>query len=238
MTAAGSAGARLLSAGSLVRRGAVFADVGTDHGYLPIALLRDGVIRRAILTDLREGPLSAAKENVAAAGLSGQVQFFLTDGAAALGVNVTPLIAGLGVTDLAICGMGGELIAAILSRAPFLKDARVRLILQPMTRAAFLRRYLLENGFAIEEEICSLEAGKAYICLAASYCGEAIGCDDLYAEFGALLSRRPATEAESAYIRARLCALDRARAGKIRGGESAAYEERVLAAARARLGGS
>ena len=93
--------ARLLSAAEYVRAGAVFADIGTDHGYLPVFLLKNGIIERAVLTDINEHPLESARESVRAEGLSDRVDFYLTDGA--LGLE------GLGITDVAVCGMGGEL---------------------------------------------------------------------------------------------------------------------------------
>ena len=79
----------------------------------------------------------------------------MTDGLAGLGEA--------GITDVAICGMGGELIARILSDAPFLKKEETRLILQPMTRPAAVRSYLAENGFVIDEERLCTAAGKAQI---------------------------------------------------------------------------
>ena len=75
---------RLLSAGELVREGAVLADVGTDHGYLPIYLILRGKIERAILSDINAGPLETARANAASSGVSQYVELVLTDGAKAL----------------------------------------------------------------------------------------------------------------------------------------------------------
>ena len=205
----------------------MFADVGTDHGYLPIALLRAGKIRRAILTDINEGPLSAAKENIRITGFLDRTEFLLADGAA--------MLEGRGVTDLAICGMGGELIAAIIADAPFLRDPSLRLILQPMTRAAVLRRYLAGAGFVLEQERYAAEAGRAYVCLCVSYTGEVCSPDDLFCEFGTLLARKHPTAAERLYLRTRRNALAAARDGKLRGGENADYEIAMTAAADAAI---
>ena len=85
---------RLLSCADYVRAGAVFADIGTDHGYLPIFLLKAGRIERAYLTDINVGPLNSARENATAEGLLDKCSFLLTDGAAALMAH--------GITDYAV----------------------------------------------------------------------------------------------------------------------------------------
>ena len=155
---------RLLSCADYVRAGAVFADIGTDHGYLPIFLLKSGRIERAYLSDVNDGPLSSARRNALEEGLIHKCEFFLADGAAVL--------SGKGITDYAICGMGGELIARIIEDAPHLKDGSVRLILQPMTKQEHLRRYLALAGFTIIKERFSHDSGKYYVTMVAEYCGE------------------------------------------------------------------
>ena len=162
---------RLLSCADYVRAGAVFADIGTDHGYLPIFLLKTGRIQRAYLSDINEGPLSSAERNVHSEGLANRCEFILTDGASAL--------EGLGITDYAICGMGGELISRIIANAPSLHTAGIRLILQPMTKQEHLRRYLASAGFAVIDECFSFDSGKFYLTLVAEYSGE---CSELTLE--------------------------------------------------------
>ncbi len=184
---------RLSAAASFVRQGAFFADIGTDHAYLPLFLLSQGTISRAVAADINEGPLQRAHAHARECGFAAQIDFRLTDGLQGMD--------DLGLTDIAICGMGGELIARIIESAPFVKNAAIRLILQPMSRAAHLRRYLAANGFAVEEEkICSA-AGRHYACLCVAYTGIPYLITDAEAECGrALLSRRP-DEGERAYVR-------------------------------------
>ena len=153
--------ARLASAAGYVRQGAVFADIGTDHAYLPIYLLQNGKISSAIAADIAKGPLSKAMENAKDFGLQDKISFFLTDGLSGL--------SSLSVTDIAICGMGGEMIASIIENAPFVKDKSIRLILQPMSKSEILRGYLFENGFCIlEEKLCSV-GSHTYSCICAEY---------------------------------------------------------------------
>ncbi|MBQ8173793.1 MAG: SAM-dependent methyltransferase [Clostridia bacterium] len=167
---------RLLAAASFVRDGSVFADIGTDHAYLPLYLLSRGRILRAVAADIGEGPLSRAHANIAAAGEDARVKTVLTDGLCGLDKE--------GLSDVAICGMGGELIVRILSDAPFVRDPSIRLILQPMTREAVLRRYLAESGFAILDERPCRAAGRVYTCLCVEYDGVRRTLTDVQAEVG------------------------------------------------------
>ena len=154
---------RLLAAASFVRPGAFFADIGTDHAYLPLYLLQSGCIAHAIAADIGEGPLARARAHIVASGMADKVETVLTNGLQGLEDR--------GLTDIAICGMGGELIVEILTAAPFVRTGEVRLILQPMSRASALRRYLAEEGFAILAERPCRAAGRVYTCLCATYDG-------------------------------------------------------------------
>ncbi len=142
-------GARLLSALPYLTPGGRVADIGTDHAYLPIYLIREGYSSAAIACDINEGPIKSARANIAAAGLSDRIATLHTDGLHGV-ESFLP-------DDVMIYGMGGELIVKILSEASWLSERRVNLILQPMTRAATLRRWLLENGFDIIGESITYE---------------------------------------------------------------------------------
>ena len=209
---------RLSVAAEFVRQGAVFADVGTDHAYLPIFLLENGRITKAFALDINEGPLNKARENAKNTGFFDKMEFILTDGALALSDK--------GITDVAICGMGGELIADIIERAPFLKDSAIRLILQPMTKQAHLRRYLAERGFKILEESFVSEERHHYTVMKVEFCNEPYEISDIEAEIGALeldftISRR-------AYAEEKLRALKKAAFGMASGGISTEREDRKI----------
>lgn len=152
---------RLNCVSELVRKDALLADIGTDHAYLPIHLILSGKIKGAIACDIRSGPLSKARQNVEKYGLQDKITCRLGNGLSMLSSGE--------FTDVTICGMGGELIAEIIENAPIVKDASIRLILQPMTHQAFLRKYLLASGFGITEERLSLSDGKLYQCICSEY---------------------------------------------------------------------
>ncbi len=217
----GTPDARLRLAASFVREGAVFADIGTDHAYLPIYLLERGRISRALCADIGEGPLARAREHLAAAGLLGSVKTVLTDGLSGL--------ENKGLTDIAICGMGGELIAAILDRAPFVRDPAIQLILQPMSRGADLRRYLAANGFAIRKERHAVAAGRAYACLSVFYDGTPYTLSDAEAEVGSPALTTPEERAlYVAYLDRRLASLSAKRDSLARGGHSEFPEKALM----------
>jgi tRNA A22 N-methylase len=145
-------------------RGDRVADIGTDHAQLPIFLLRQGVSRFAILTDIREGPLSRAKENIfkAHADARGVCDRVLTaDGeyALRLGDGLSPIAKG--EADIAfIAGMGGETIAKILEADPEKTKSIGAYVLQPRTRQDVLRTYVYGNKYYVIDENLVEENGR------------------------------------------------------------------------------
>ncbi len=214
------------AAAGFVRQGAVFADIGTDHAFLPVFLLKEGIVSRAYAADINEGPLSSARAHIRENGLTEYITPVLTDGLSGLD--------GCGITDIAICGMGGELIADILSRAPFVKDKSIRLILQPMTRAAHLRHFLAREGFAVTDECVTLAAGKLYFCLAASYTGVPYALSRIEAELGEKnLSKKAWSEEFTALCKQKLASAKKCVEGTVKAGrvneEEKEYYEALLA---------
>ncbi len=201
-----------------MRQDAVFADVGTDHAYLPLFLLAEGRIMRAVLSDINEGPLARAKEHAATYPYLSKLSFHLTNGL--LGLE------GLGITDIAICGMGGELIADILSRAPFVKTRDMRLILQPMSRPARLRAYLASEGFEILSETYVSAAGKHYTCMHVAFVGVPYTLSAFEEEFG----KSPDISNTSflSYLEGKERSLSLAVKGVVSGGGEAAEQKALL----------
>lgn len=154
---------RLLCCASMVQAGARVADIGCDHGYLGIWLLKEGVAASVSACDLREKPLEKARENAALFGTADRMTFSVADGLSAL----QP-----GQVDTVVCaGMGGDCIAHILEEAPWVRDPSYTLILQPQTSGNDLRRYLGENGFSIEEERLVQDGGFLYFTIRARFGG-------------------------------------------------------------------
>lgn len=157
-----------------VSRDAVVVDVGTDHGKLPIFLVESGRVKSAIASDINSMPLEKAKNNIRKCGLDGKIETVLTDGLKG--------ISAYRPTDVVIAGMGGELIAMILSESPEVSH-KARLVLQPMTKEETLRRYLCENGFRITDEHIVF-SGKLYQIICAEYTGEKYEYDSAEEKIG------------------------------------------------------
>ena len=211
--------ARLSCVAALVRQGAVLADIGTDHAYLPLSLLETGRISFALCTDVNEGPLARAREHAALTPYMEKMRFRLCDGLSEL--------SGEAMDDIVIAGMGGELIASILDHAPFVRDGRYRLILQPMTKQEHLRSYLYQNGFAILREVYASAEGKHYLTLLVEY----TGAEETLTPFEALVGRFPFDASDAsmgAYLDGKRRSLLSAIDGKRRGGVDCTAEQTLL----------
>lgn len=143
---------RLSACAGFIRENSIVADIGTDHGYLPAFLILNKRIKSAIACDINEKPLEKAKETAEKFGVTDKISFRLCDG-----LNG---IESFEFEDLVIAGMGGELIANIISRSEYIKNEKYNLILQPMSKAEILREYLSENGFEIISEKAVISNGK------------------------------------------------------------------------------
>ncbi len=138
---------------SLVPKSSSVCDIGTDHGYVPIALFKKDLAEKVIAMDINEGPLSQAQKNIDAFSLSSKIETRLSDGFSNL---------SYGEADTAIiAGMGGELIARIMRADKGVK----RFVLQPQTMHRELREFLYKNGYFIEKEDVCRETRKMYVAM-------------------------------------------------------------------------
>lgn len=149
---------RLLAIAQLIPPSGGVADVGTDHGYIPVWLVQNGHNGKLFATDINIAPLEHAKQTATEYGLDDKIEFQLCDGLAALN--------GTDLSTVIIAGMGGESIAEILSGAPWVKEQNTLLILQPMSKSSLLRKWLFENGFRVLSEQL-VDDGKVYEILTA-----------------------------------------------------------------------
>lgn len=145
---------RMKAVAAMVTSGGVLADVGTDHGYIPIALIQRQKIKSAIAMDINKGPLAHAQDNIASAQLGDYIQTRLSDGVAALGEGEAD--------SILIAGMGGELVIHILSEGEKVCKAASELILQPQSDIRKVREYLRLHHYKIVDEDMICEDGKYY----------------------------------------------------------------------------
>ena len=134
---------RLLVCAGFVCKGDRVADIGCDHGYLGIYLLKNGIASSVIASDVREGPLQSAIRNAHKYGVGDNMRFYLSDGVSNIPKDFDTLVCA---------GMGGDTMVHILESAPWLKNGQYRMILQCQSKTPLLRRYLSENGWRIYEE--------------------------------------------------------------------------------------
>lgn len=168
---------RLLKIASLVTKGKRVADIGTDHGYIPVYLLNKGHVDFAILADVNKGPLENARGEVRHNNLLEKVDLRLGSGIEVLKVNE--------VDEVIIAGMGGLLISELLEAKKEVAHSVDKLILQPMQAQNELRKYLLNNGYEILDEVLVKEDFRIYEIIVAKYTGKnTVVEDEIYYEVG------------------------------------------------------
>lgn len=155
---------RLSSVAALVKQDAAIADIGTDHGYIPVYLAEKKVIKSAVASDINEGPLNSCISLVKEKGFENIIRTKLSNGLDSLDEN--------DFDTIIIAGMGGELISDILSRHSYVKDKHI--ILQPMTHPEVARKFLYDNGFEIKNDIIVKDGRHYYNVFDAYYTGKII----------------------------------------------------------------
>ena len=144
---------RLACIAGYVEQRSVPIDVGTDHAYIPIWLLQNGISPRAYASDSKAGPLRNAENDAARAGVLDRLTLYHCDGLA--------LCAPASVDTVILAGMGGETMMGILDAAPWAWEKR--LILQPQTKLYEFRRWLRERGLAVLDASLAYDTGRIYL---------------------------------------------------------------------------
>ena len=150
---------RLKTVAGAVTPGYRVADIGTDHGYVPIWLVKEGICPKALAMDVNTGPLQRARDHIREEGLEDRIETRLSNG-----------LAGLAPGDadsIVIAGMGGDLICRILTAAPSILNAAKELILQPQSEWFKVRLFLDKACWRIEKEWFIKEDGKYYVVIRA-----------------------------------------------------------------------
>ena len=155
---------RLKTVAEFIEDGASVADIGTDHGFLPVYLAQTGLARRIIASDKSAGSLKTALRSADRYGVTDKISFVTAPGLS--GVDEAD------VDTVVIAGVGGERIIEILAGAPWTNRGGVRLILQPQTKIALLRSWLGENGYMIIETKQAFDKGRVYSVILAQGSGE------------------------------------------------------------------
>ncbi|MBO5909108.1 MAG: SAM-dependent methyltransferase, partial [Clostridia bacterium] len=181
---------RLSRIAEMVRKGDRVADIGTDHAYLPVYLVKSGISPFVYACDVVDGPLLNARKNIESAAVE-NICIRKGDGLAA--------VAPSEVDTLIIAGMGGDLIIRILEAAPWICNSRYEFLLQPMTSAEDLRCYLYENGFDIVAERAVCSQGRVYSVIKAVFKGKTKKCTPFKYYFGELINN--ISEDELVYIK-------------------------------------
>lgn len=148
---------RLLQVAGMVSECDVVADIGTDHGYVPMYLVEQGRCKRAIAMDINRGPLERAAENIHREQLDEKIETRLSDGLDALNPNEA--------NTIIVAGLGGELMVRILENGKDVLKTVEELILSPHSEWNYVRKHLIQNGYVIREEQMLLDEGKYYVVL-------------------------------------------------------------------------
>ena len=144
---------RLQTIADFVKKGAIVADIGTDHAHIPIYLIKNNIISKAYACDINAGPLEKAKENINYYGVK-NIELRLSNGLEKLKTDEADTVI--------IAGMGGELIIDILDRGQGFFDKKNTFILSPHTKIEEVRNYLLRKGLKILKEDMCIDEGKFY----------------------------------------------------------------------------
>lgn len=171
---------RLQKIADLVGEDSIVCDIGTDHGYIPVYLIKNNISKKVIGTDISKGSLDKIIELVQKEALEDRIECRLGDG--------LDILEEKEVDSLIIAGMGGILISEILEEGREVTEHIENFILQPMVGSKELRRYLVDNGYKIISEDLLFEEGKFYEIILAERGRQKID-KDIHYEISQLLIR-------------------------------------------------
>lgn len=155
---------RLRYIAGLIPKGSTVADIGTDHGYLPIFLVKNGISNKVTAMDVRKGPLQKAENNIKVFGVDKQISLRLSDGLTALEQGEVDVVT--------ISGMGGRLIQSILLKGLDKLTKQTKLILSPQSEIRDFRLFLRNQGFLVLKEHMLEEEGQYYVIIECVYMGD------------------------------------------------------------------
>ncbi|HEX9062983.1 MAG TPA: class I SAM-dependent methyltransferase [Clostridia bacterium] len=151
-------------------------DIGTDHAYIPIYLVKNRVCELAVASDVKKGPIEAAQRNICQYGLQDVIE-------TRLGYGLETISPGECETAV-IAGMGGILISQILEKSIGVAKAAELLVLQPQNSIDILRRWLYQSGFDILDEQLTNEGEKIYGVILSKWVGKTTEIDEIYYYIG------------------------------------------------------
>lgn len=201
---------RLNRLAEMVDPGSRLADIGTDHAYLPILLVKSGKISHAIASDVAAGPLENAKTDIAAAGLSDQIE-------TRLGSGLETIKESDQIDTVVIAGMGGKLMVNLLSEAASRGVYYPNLVLEANIGEKTVRRWLMANKYEIVAEDIVYEAGHIYELIKARLTDQVHELTVREQEFGPLLLKNKTDvfykkwQGQEAYYQKLLANLNKAR---------------------------
>lgn len=206
---------------AMLCEGDKIADIGTDHAYLPCYMVKNSLAKSALACDCAEKPLENARNHIKLMRLEDKISTILSNG-----LTKVPL---QDVTDIVIAGMGGQLIAEILSNCVQIREnvPRINLVLQPMTKWDYLRNWLYHNNFKIKKELACCQGKFVYSVMQAEYTGEIpdYECSPEYLYTGFV---SPQTPQGRAYFLRQIDRLERAGKGMLNSADDCKEGEKLL----------
>lgn len=173
---------RLKEIAALVDPCYTVADIGTDHGYIPIFLIKEGICVHAIASDINKGPVEKARKNIQNENLGSKIECRLGGGLSVLKPKEAD--------GIVIAGMGGNLIRDILEADMEVVKKTEQLILQPVQNPEVLRAYLYTKGYKIVDEALIFDEGKYYEIIKVQYDFAPVILDPIYYEVSPILLRK------------------------------------------------